>query len=86
MRMIDNIIKKMFEENWSGKSTIKSIDTMKKQLYKNLNDQLNGYWSGSTAYYIMTRGGFLIDAKRGTKKELTELGKIFMDEYNKPKP
>jgi hypothetical protein len=82
---MNELIEKLFKENWHGKETTKSLDNMKAQLYKNLNDQLNGYWSGSTAYYIMTKGGFLVDSKRPSKrkekKQLTELGKMFMKEY-----
>lgn len=79
--MIDEIIKDMFSQCWSGEHTLKSIENMRKQLHKNLTDQLNGYWSGSSAYTIMIHGGFLIDSKRGTKKELTELGKRFMKDF-----
>ena len=56
---------------------------MKAQLYKNLNDQLNGYWSGSTAYFIMTHGGFLKDSKKSTNKSLTALGELFIKDYEK---
>lgn len=80
---MNKLIIKLFTENWNGEEVTKNIDTMKKQLFKNLDDQLNGYWSGSTAYYIMTKGGFLIDSKRGTKKELTVLGKLFIELYRK---
>jgi hypothetical protein len=83
MSDIDYIIHKLFIENWSGNRVKENINTMKKQLYKNLNDQINGYWSGSTAYHIMTTGGFLIDAKSGINKELTELGKVFIRRYEK---
>ena len=81
--MINKIINKMFNENWNGESTTKDLESMKKQLNKNLNDQTEGYWSGSKAYYIMTKGGFLIDGKNSTKKKLTELGKIFMNNYKR---
>lgn len=85
VQLVDKAIQDLFEENWYGKETLKSLDSMKAQLYKNLNDQLDGYWSGSTAYYIMTKGGFLIDAKSGTKKQLTTLGELFMRSYEKTK-
>lgn len=78
---IDTIIYNMFHAYWYGDHTLKNIDNMKKQLHKNLTDQLNGYWSGSSAYQIMTKGGFLVDSKRGSKKELTALGHLFMKEY-----
>lgn len=53
---------------------------MRKQLYKNLSDQVRGCWSGHTAYHIMIDGGFLIDDKKSTHKKLTAIGKIFMDD------
>jgi len=51
---------------------------MKAQLSKTLQNQIDGYWSGHTAYSIAVDGGFLIDTKHGTYKELTELGKTFL--------
>lgn len=78
---MDNLIFKMFTDNWFGKSVTENIYTMRKQLYKNLKNQIDGYWSGSTAYHIMTKGGFLIDGKSSTKKELTEFGKMFMLDF-----
>lgn len=56
---------------------------MRKQLYKNLKDQLNGYWSGHSAYSIMVHGGFLINSKRGTKKQLTSLGEKFIEDFER---
>lgn len=68
--MFDEVIYKLFSTYWVGTQQ-DNLELAKKQLYKNLTDQVNGYWSGSTAYYIMTTGGFLIDGKKGTKKKLT---------------
>lgn len=79
--MINEIIEDMFNLCWHGEHTLSSIENMRKQLYKNLKDQLNGYWSGHSAYSIMVNGGFLINSKRGTKKELTELGKRFIKDF-----
>lgn len=81
--MIDKLIEKLFIDNWSGKETIKNLDNMKKQLYKNLSDQSNGYASGSTAFYIMVQGGFLKPNKKGKTGTLTELGKMFIEDYKK---
>lgn len=83
--MLDDIIIDMFNDNWSGKSTLNCVENMRKQLYKNLKDQINGYWSGSSAYSIMIYGGFLVNSKRGTKKELTMLGKMFINDFEKDK-
>lgn len=79
--LINEIIEDMFNQNWTGEYTLSSIENMRKQLYKNLKDQLNGYWSGSSAYSIMVHGGFLIDSKRGTKKQLTALGEKFIEDF-----
>lgn len=79
--MLDEIIEDMFKSYWHGEDVLASIENMRKQLYKNLTDQLNGFWSGQSAYFIMTKGGFLVDAKSGTKKELTELGKRFIKDF-----
>jgi len=78
--MLDEIIENMFNTYWHGEDILSSVENMKKQLYKNLTDQMNGFWSGSSAYKIMVNGGFLIDSKSGTKKELTELGRQFIKE------
>ena len=76
--MFDEVIYKLFSTYWVGTQQ-DNLELAKKQLYKNLTDQVNGYWSGSTAYYIMTTGGFLIDGKKGTKKKLTSIGEMFME-------
>lgn len=80
---MDEIISKTFNKYWHGDEVLKSLDNMKAQLYKNLNDQCNSYWSGSGAYCIMTKGGFLFDGKSCTEKVLTPLGEMFMEEYKK---
>lgn len=80
---IDQLIYDLFSTCWVGDSVTSSLDAMKKQLHKNLTDQLNGYWSGHTAYHIMIVGGFLIDAQHvnGKPKKLTKLGEAFMSQY-----
>lgn len=85
MGEIDQVIFNLFSDRWveSNPFVTKDIDSMKKQLHKNLRDQVNGYWSGHTAYHLMVGGGFLIDAKSGTKKKLTAFGQVFMDNYCK---
>ncbi len=76
---IDKVILDLFVLRWTGCKTLESIDAMRRQLHKNLQDQCDGYWSGHTAYSIMIDGGFLIGGKSGAKKDLTAIGKIFMD-------
>ena len=80
---IDQIIYDLFSKRWVGESVTCSLDAMKKQLHKNLTDQVNGYWSGHTAYHIMVEGGYLIAAKHvnGKPKKLTKLGESFMAQY-----
>lgn len=86
MNQIDSLILDLFKKHWHGPQS-ESLELAKKQLHKNLTDQVNGYWSGHTAYFIMTHGGFLVDSKRvaipGTNKckgkKLTAIGQMFMD-------
>ncbi len=80
---IDRIVKDLFTERWCGDSVLHSLANMNAQLYKTLTDQLNGYWSGHTAYYIAVDRGFLVNCDRKTPKKLTSLGEIFMMEYDK---
>lgn len=87
MSDIDKIIHKLFSSRWSGDLNSSPIGDMRKQLHKNLKNQVDGYWSGHTAYYIMVDGGFLIDSKRkriegsgmAEGKKLTTLGEMFME-------
>ena len=87
MTDIDKVIFKLFASRWCGELCNAPVEVMKKQLHKSLQDQVNGFWSGHTAYHIMVDGGFLIDSKRinipktnkAEGKKLTEFGKIFMD-------
>ena len=46
---INEIIEDMFNLYWKGEYTLSSIDNMRKQLNKNINDQIQGYWSGHSA-------------------------------------
>lgn len=80
MKTIDKVIHQLFTTRWSGDLSNGSIEDMRAQLYKSLNDQINGLWSGHTAYHIMIDGGFLIDAKHSESKKLTAFGKLFMKE------
>jgi SRSO17 transposase len=75
---LDEVIGDLFATNWTGAEQF-DVELAKKQLAKNLRDQVNGFWSGHTAYWIITNGGFLIDSKKGTKKKLTAVGKIFLN-------
>lgn len=78
---MDNYITEAFNARWSGIfGDDDSLDSMKKQLHKNLTDQINGYWSGHTAYGIMRDYGFIIDTDHENRKakKLTKLGELFM--------
>ena len=61
--MFDEVIFEIFNIHWIGPER-DDVNLAKKQLLKNLTNQVEGYWSGHSAYYIMTRGGFLIDGKK----------------------
>lgn len=80
--MFDEVIYKLFNTYWVGPQR-DDVELAKKQLLKNLTNQMEGYWSGSTAYHIMTTGGFLIDGKKGTNKKLTALGQMFVESMMK---
>ena len=85
MNEINTIISELFNARWVGESTLKNIDAMREQLYKNMLDQINGWRSGHTAYSIMRDGGFIIDAKHqnGKAKKATVLGLVFMKSMEK---
>lgn len=78
MTQIDKLILDLFK-CWVGTEN-GNLELAKNTLHKKLSDQIAGYWSGHSAYWIMTHGGFLIDAPRGQKKKLTALGNLFMSE------
>lgn len=79
LSQLDQIIHGLFSTRWSGDLRNAPIKKMREQLYKNLKDQLNGYWSGHTAYHILIDGGFIVDAPKG-KKVATKLGQMFIGE------
>jgi len=87
MSDIDEIIHKLFSDRWTKNLSEAPIEDMRKQLHKNLSNQIDGFWTGHTAYHIMVDGGFLIDSKRirikdtgmAKGKKLTVLGQMFMD-------
>ena len=83
MSDINQIIFDLFSERWVETKAFvtRDIDSMRKQLHKNLSNQIDGYWSGHTAYHLMVDGGFLKDSKPGTEKKLTALGEAFMRDY-----
>ena len=87
MNVIDKIIHELFSTRWTDDLNNSPIEDMRNQLYKNLKNQVDGFWSGHTAYHIMVDGGFIVDSKRvysedsnrAKGKKLTSLGKMFMD-------
>ena len=79
----DNVISKLFKSRWSDDIALAPIEKQRKQLYKTLFDQVRGYWSGHTAYQLAVDGGFLIDGKSNTLKQLTSCGEEFMYCCNK---
>lgn len=93
MSDINKIIHKLYSTRWSGDLSSSTIGDMRKQLKETLNAQIQGYWSGHTAYHIAVDGGFIIDSKRmdtentgmAKPKKLTELGKMFMESMREEK-
>ncbi len=79
MKITDEYISKLFEGTNFGVATNNSAALQREQLIKCLKDQLNGYWTGHTAYHILVHGGFLIDGKAGSEKQATALGLILLE-------
>lgn len=46
MSDINKIIHKLFSSRWTGDLNSSPIGDMRKQLHKNLKNQVDGYWSG----------------------------------------
>lgn len=80
MKITDDYINSLFEGCNFGEHINNSVEEKRKKLKKSLRHQTEGFWSGHTMYYVLVHGGLIIDAKSGTKKRLTALGKLFMQE------
>jgi hypothetical protein len=78
MGVTDEYINEVFAGTNFGEPTNNSVELKRKQLAKTLRDQIDGYWSGHTAYHIAVDGGFLVDSKRSSHKRLTALGAAFL--------
>ncbi len=83
MEITDKYIEDLFAGTNFGAGINGSTEEKRKILNKSIGNQCDGYWSGSTIYHIMVHGGFIVDAKRGSKKSLTKLGYLFLKEFNK---
>ena len=81
--MNDNFISELFKGTNFGSRINNSVEEQRKLIAKTLRNQIEGYWSGHTAYHIVVNGGFLKDAKSGEEKRLTHKGKRFL-EINQP--
>lgn len=78
---LDIYIGELFAKCWWGDLRFGDIDKQKTELYVGLQNQINGFWSGSSLYQIMVDGGFLKDGSSHTPKTLTQLGENFMKQY-----
>lgn len=74
----DDYINELFEGTKFGDTIDNSVIERRKLIKKTLRNQLDGYWSGHTAYGIIVHGGFLLDTKVGRPKFLTALGEAFL--------
>lgn len=74
----DEFIDGLFENTDFGTQINASTDLKRELIGETLQNQIDGYWSGSTAYSIVVNAGFLIDSKSGSEKKLTALGEEFM--------
>lgn len=78
----DDYVNSLFDGANFGAKINGDVTEKRKQIAKTLRNQVGGYWSGHTAYWIAVNGGFLIDGKRSTDKKLTELGRQFLAEQD----
>lgn len=78
----DDFVNSLFDGTNFGAKINGDVAEKRKQIAKTLRDQVGGYWSGHTAYWIVVNGGFLIDGKRSTEKKLTALGCQFLAEQD----
>ena len=78
MSVTDDFINELFEGTNFGAPINGSIKMKRALIKKTLQNQMDAYWSGSTAYGIVVYGGFLRDGKSSTHKKLTKLGEDFM--------
>ncbi len=76
----DKYIQELFKNTNFGEAINGSVELQRQFLAKKLKHQIDGYWTGHTAYHILKDGGFLIDGKSGAKKKLTKLGFEFLEE------
>ena len=80
MVVSDEYIETLFEGTRFGPAVDDSTIGKRQQIAKTLRNQVDGYWSGHTAYHIAVGGGFLHDAKTTEPKRLTALGIAFLQE------
>lgn len=77
----DRFINDLFKGTSFGESINSSATEKRKLIAKTLRNQIDGYWSGHTAYNIVVDGGFLKDGKPDEKKILTALGTAFLETH-----
>ncbi|WP_051560584.1 hypothetical protein [Marinobacterium jannaschii] len=81
MNITDDFINSLFEGTNFGEAINNSVTKKRNLIAKTLRNQLDGFWSGHTAYSIVVTGGLLLDTKSGQPKHLTAIGEAFMKEY-----
>lgn len=78
----DEEINRLFAGTNFGEAINNSVIKKREHIAKTLQNQIDGYWSGHTAYNIVVHGGFLVDAKSGEEKKLTTKGQRFLYDFN----
>jgi hypothetical protein len=81
MIVSNEYVDSLFEGTNFGESINSCVEEKRKLIAKTLRNQIDGYWSGHTAYHIAVHGGFLVDSKRSTHKRLTALGAAFLTQH-----
>ncbi len=81
MKVSDFDLNEMFFGTRFGGEVDNSIPGKRRLISKTLQNLVDGFWSGHTAYHIVLNGGFILDGKRGESKKLTKLGRDFLEQY-----
>jgi len=75
----DEFINKIFEGTDFGVTVNRSVAAKRDLLYCTLQNQINGFWAGSTMYSIMVNGGFFKKTRFSESHELTHRGREYLN-------
>lgn len=79
--MFDKLIRRAFKEH-SQINYMMSAKLLREMLHTTLLKQMSGKTSPDDLYAVALFGGFMIDGRPGYSKQLTTIGKAFMEYCN----